>query len=422
MLRGSPLLALALLACRTPQPDAPSSDAQADEPGSREAGVAQPSHLRLAWDASLFITPSATAIALHPGPPEDPDAPGPVVAVIGREGEFWKIETLDDVTRERLGGSAIAGLDFYRLEFYVPIGVGEPLPASPPTPEPSARELALEEARTQGMIGLLATMVDPPVQTGEPRPSERETDFRVAPSTAVYWADGRRAGEVRREHAFVGPGEPRMGEAGELRCFAIRVGEVFDPGEGTLCFPVDQVREVAFTPEHGSPFGEAFGGGFGDDDVSMLLGAEMGGEIGDAYVGGGLIGAGEGGGGQVGGGQVGLGGLADLDQPDHGTTKVRLLSASGDVDGDVGRRIVRARFDQVRTCLISMSDSPSMRIELDIDIDAEGKVASSKATITDDSNDRDPSMAACVEVVVGTWSFPEAMAGELVVRIDLDAP
>jgi hypothetical protein len=202
-----------------------------------------PQHLLLPWNTLLLTAPRADAIALQLGIAED-DSSGRAVAVVGREGDFWQLETIDDGVRSELEVPVIEGLDFYRLRLYVPVGVGELLHAMSPGPEAdlaaapqSARAAAIDQARTSGVIGILGAMSsNPPVQTGELRSSASEIDFRVSPATVVYWADGREAGEVRREHAFVDAGELRSTDVGELRCFSIRVGLAYEQADGELCF------------------------------------------------------------------------------------------------------------------------------------------------------------------------------------------
>lgn len=410
MFRLSPVLAIMLFAChRVP---ATISIVDADSAPSTIVGDhPQPQHLLLPWGTTLLTAPRADAIALRLGTDEDGSS-GRAVAVIGREGDFWQLETLDDVAVPMLEVPVIEGLDFYRLRLYVPIGVGEPIDVVPPVPEAapplSARAAALEAAQTAGIIGVLGAMSNnPPVQTGELRSSASQTDFRVAPATVVYWADGREAGEVRREHAFVHAGELRSTDAGELRCFAIRVGLAYEPADGELCFASTSVQEVAFVPEVDSLWGDVFV----DETMTDAFGGLIGDGVGptDGLGGLGLTGSGDGGGGgyaTIGTLGHGGGGSGGGSSPD---TKIFVLAVSG-LDDEVGGRIVRAQRDELEACWVARGQ-PSESVQLELVIDAAGKVADIKAKTTD------VELARCIETAGRAWTFP-AQAGSLVLKLE----
>lgn len=430
------MLALALLACR---PEAstrsPESSTPALSTDAETAAVGEvrepPTHLLLPWDTALLTAPDPDAPALQLGVARD-DSLGRAVAVVGREGEFWQVETLDASGLAGFEALPIEGLDLYRLRLYVPIDVGDPLRPIPPgpdtpgadatgEPEPplDARAAAIADAKAFGMIGLLTMSSNPPVQTGEPRPAESTYDFRVAPATAVFWPDGREAGEVRHEHAFVEPGAPRSTDAGELRCFAIRVGVVLEPDDGELCFAAPSVQQVAFVPDpHESISGlwgdASFTGELDDDMIGGLIGAD----IGDVWAEGGLgmTGSGIGGGGGGGGGGAGdiaiAGGIGGLGSSGS-TTTIATLAASG-LDEEVGRRIVGAQVRELDACWASHAgDGKQREVQLSLEIDAAGNVSSSKAK----PKSKRTELAACIEAASVTWLFPTASEATLVVRI-----
>jgi hypothetical protein len=420
--RSSLLLVLALSACRSSGPDARGSEAPDRAKRDRaSADVEQPERLTLPWGTALYAAPQEGALALHLGSAESSTAPRPTVQVIGRSGSFWKIETAD----------AIAGLDFYALQLYVPIGVGDPVRAIPPgpdtavEPEPEppaeldARSLAIQQASESGIIGLLnSSYGNPPLQSGERRPAELATDFRLKPSTQVYWPDGSLAGEVRSEHAFVGPGEARTSGPLELRCFAVRVGPDAG-GQGELCFAATTVQEVAVVPEPESPFGEAFA----EDEA---WGTMWGDEIGDSYDYGGLGLTGEGvsaGGaytgegygdigtiGQGGGGWgYGSGSTGLSLQPDADNVR-----ATGSMDPDIGRRIIQAHTSEIHECWTAAGAS-SGSVDITLGVDADGNVTSSKATTSDEF------IRDCIEQAAMAWKFPKSIPGSITVPMIVEA-
>lgn len=435
-------LALALLACRpATSTSTPAESGAPSTPGAPSATAEQrepPSHLLLPWSTMLLTRPSADAPALRLGLAEDASA-GRAVAVVAREGDFWQIETLDAAALANFAAQPIEGLDLYRVRLYVPVGVGEPLRPIPPGPdealpppaEPapsvdpandnpdpeSARARALAEAQEFGMIGLLMqSSGNPPVQTGESRSSASETDFRVSATAAVYWRDGQLAGEVRTEHAFVAAGEPVESPAGELRCFAIRVGLAYEEGDGELCFAAASVQEVAYAPEieAGGLWGDVSSLEMGYDDA--MIGGLLGGEIGEAWGDGGLgmVGTGIGGGGA--GDGIGTIAIAEIDTSGRGggggTTTITTLRSSGALDAEVGRRIVRAHTAELDACWAAHAgDGKQREVELSLELADDGSVTTSTA------KSKRSKLADCVEASGATWLFPEFVPGTLVVRI-----
>lgn len=417
--------ALALLACR---PDAASTHAGEATPMVSQRSTdaqaqPQPTHLLLPWDATLLTSPHTGAPALQIGLVEA-SSPDRGVVVIGRDGDFWQVETTNAQALAAFAAPPIEGLDYYRLRLYVPVGEGEPLRPIPPGPDTEAAASdnpdparacarALAEAQQSGILGvLMAGSGNPPIQTEESRPFGSTTDFRVSPSTPVYWRDGRLAGEVVVEHAFVHPGSLFASPSGELRCFAIRVGATLQPDDGELCFASASVRETEFVPE--PSIDEIWGDAslYSDADV---LGGLIGAEIGDAWGEGGfgLVGTSTGGGGAGGGvGEVAIGRIATPGRGGDGTSSeitVTTLDATGSMDGDIGRRIVRAHRDELDACWASHAGE--VEVELSLDVDDGGNVTASKAV------SQPAALGDCIEGATATWSFPAQLPGTLVVRI-----
>jgi len=425
MLRRTPLLALALLACHTAR-----TDAGNEAPASPEAARASdtqpaPAHLRLPWGATLYAAPNEHTIALQLGVTEDVGTSRPAVAVVGREGDFWKVARIDDVTRSELGADSIEGLDFYDLALYLPVGVGDPIQPIPPgpdaEPEPShavssARAEAL--AANSGLLGALAqTSANPPLQSGGQRAPGLETDFRVGPPSTVYWSDGRVAGQVVREHAFVDRGSSRASTAGPLRCFGVRVGPD-DGGQGELCFAEARVVEAKVEPEpewmFANVFGdddlaslEAYGNLYGDDYGGGGLGlvgtGEGGGGGGLGGIGGVTIGSGGGGGGGDGIGSVGIGTITPQSATDLKLGKPKI---TGTLDANVGRRIIRTHFDELRDCWLA-EGATGGTVELGLDYDAQGDVVAVRASSGNKAVD------ACVAKAAKSWSFPSGVEGSI---------
>jgi hypothetical protein len=438
-------LALALLACR---PDASTRSPEASSPAPVHADARAdvhdpPSHLLLPWGTALLTQPRTDAPALQLGLAEDASA-GRAVAVVGREGDFWQIETLDAAALADFAAQPIEGLDVYRLHLYVPVGVGEPLRAIPPgpdeapppapatappvdpasdDPEPeTARAQAIAAAQEVGLLGALMLSGNPPVQTGESRSDASPTDFRVDPSTPVYWRDGQLAGEVRSVHAFVARGEPVASAAGELRCFAIRVGLAYELGDGELCFAAASVQEVAYAPEieAGGLWGEVSGLEMAYDDD--MIGGLIDTEIGDAWGEGGLgmVGTGVGGGGA--GDGIGSIAIAEIDTSGRGVggtivgpaspTAITTQRSSGALDAEVGRRIVRAHTAELDACWAAHAgDGKQREVELSLELADDGSVTASTA------KSKRSKLADCIEASSATWLFPEFVPGTLVVRI-----
>lgn len=435
-------LALALLACQPASSSHEPAPAPASTSASTPATYEQrepPSHLLLPSSAALLTRPRADAPALQLGLAED-GSPGRAVAVVGREGDFWQVETLDAAALTDFAAQPIEGLDLYRLRLYVPVGVGEPLRAIPPGPDTApppppvapandnpdpetARAQAIAAAQEVGILGaLMLSSGNPPVQTGEPRSHLSATDFRVDPSTPVYWRDGQLAGEVRSLHAFVAPGEVVASEAGELRCFAIRVGLAYELGDGELCFAAASVQEVAYAPEieAGGLWGEVSGLEMAYDDD--MIGGLIDTEIGDAWGEGGLgmVGTGVGGGGA--GDGIGSIAIAEIDTSGRGVggtivgpaspTAITTQRSSGALDAEVGRRIVRAHTAELDACWAAHAgDGKQREVELSLELADDGSVTASTA------KSKRSKLADCIEASSATWLFPEFVPGTLVVRI-----
>jgi hypothetical protein len=440
------LFALGPIACKRVSADV---DGQLASPGAEKAkgkraksrDAKLPEYVLLPWHTELYSAPNPDALVTvlrDPG-----EGSGCAVKLVGSEGDWWIIETIDDsALAEYQGAQPILGFDFYRLQLYVRAGAGSELhriPPGPDTPEsraaqddaPSddpddARQAALDEAAEFGMIGLLgaSSLGDPPLQSGYR--SGHETDWRVSPQAQVFWPDGRLAGEVRSEHAFVEPGNPDG--SGELLCFDVHTGTT-ENYAGQLCFARASVREAEVMYPGG------IFGGFNDD--SDVWGGLTGAEIGEAYGSGGLglVGTGSGGGGsgegtigdvgmigQGGGGGSGSGygsGGGGFGSTDITQVKVGSPTTTGKLDKDICRRIIRAHINEARSCWNSEkpAGASSGKLSLTLEIAADGTV--SKATSKPESSDLD-GVARCVEKAAAKWKFVEDGEGTASVSLDFE--
>jgi len=80
--------------------------------------------------------------------------------------------------------------------------------------------------------------------------------------------------------------------------------------------------------------------------------------------------------------------------------------STGDLDGDIARRIIRAHQNEVRACykdVLSDKEGASGSIKLSIAIGPTGKVSS--ATTSDDTVG---GISGCIEKAAKRWKFPKA--------------
>jgi hypothetical protein len=431
------LFALGSLACKRVGADVSTSEApnEAKQNGEHtKQDDSTPSYVLLPWGTDLFSAPSADAYAMTLTDPGE--GSGRAVAVVAKQGDWWTIETVDAAAVEAFDVQPIEGLDFYRLQLYVPAGTGQPLRPIPPGPDtptsdanpPSEEGTALDAARKQamesGVIGALsagAIVGDPPLQSGY-RPPEATTDWRVSPSVPVYWPDGRPAGEVRTEHAFADSGVPAGND--ELLCFDVRIGPA-ELDAGQLCFASADVREAEVMYP---------GGLWGSTDDEDIWGGLTGAEIEEAYgVGGlGLVGTGEsaggtgegsigtiglGGGGGTGSGYgSGAGGFGGRGSPVTTVQLGKVTVVAGTVDKDIARRIIRAHLNELRQCWDSEKPSGTEgKVSLSVEIEDDGAVKSSKASAAEKDHD---AVARCIQDAITKWNFVSGASGKVSLDVD----
>jgi hypothetical protein len=233
-------------------------DNPGDSPNEISMSDAQPEptprYLSLSAGAQLLAAArdDAPRLRLLVEPP--PDGPvrdeGRVVAVVGREGDYFSIETLDEATLDAadIVIEPIVGLEFYRLRAYVKLGSGVAI-----EPDPVAAAAQREEAARAPEIVPMSNTVEhsvaeyesnsyPPRQSNAARSKATVREYDVPAQAQVFWPDGSEAGIVRTMHAFTEPGVVRETAAGSLRCFTIVTGRAQAPA-GELCFLPNVVSE-----------------------------------------------------------------------------------------------------------------------------------------------------------------------------------
>lgn len=342
----------------------------------------------------LFTTASADAVALEPFRYDD-GSKDRAVAVIGREGEFWAIETLPESTQAELGVLGIEGLGLYRLRLFVPIDVGEafePLaPAPIPVPPPAVNEPEPEPPPPPGM-GILDLLPDttpshPPLQSGTPRKPDCGVEWRVSPSTHVYWWDGTEAGDALGEHAFCSRSRSDVlpSLVGELSCFSAVIGPLDRPDYAQLCFRSADLHETRARLDFGASFAEAHADTAPDDDIFPKPKAAYDYDY----------------------RRRGLDGWT-VDREPFLYLSVQQPTVTGAMDAKIAHRFVDEHWDEVDDCW----DDEAGSSRLSLVVDRKGHVTSSRA------KGPRPAIARCIEAASARWKFPSASEGTIAVIFD----
>ena len=405
-----------------------------------------PRWLLVPWNTKLHVAPEQYAPALtllEPGEAEEAEEQtrGRVLRVVGKAdeaGKWWQLESVDRVDEPGIGDPVVEGLGVYELALYVPAGTGirlgeEVAPEGQagetegePEPTLDKREELQEEINS---AGILAALGGPPLQSGEPRPTNHKKEWQVEAGVSVYWPDGSAAGKVRRTHAFVEPGEASE-EGPERTCFDIRVGPRIEPIT-KLCYAKNDVRETEpVTPFAGDALlGEsAFGTAMSDEEMAGLLGEIEAmdsygglGEVegvggmgfgGNARRGGGAAGsAGMGGIGRIGTGGGGGGGSGHGSFGSDPAAKVTIeMPTSSGGDAKRVRRVIRAHAGDIRSCYKkALGDKSGIEgtLTLSFTIESDGSVRAASA------KGLDPKLGACIVKSTKRWIFPKSTAGQV---------
>ena len=258
-------------------------------------------------------------------------------------------------------------------------------------------------------------------------PSRDVTTYEVHEGSDVFWRDGTTAGVVAAAHEFTFKPKTRKGKS----CFSLALVE---KGKTKKAPPKDSQLELCFDEmaitKHLSMHEELASSGIlgilGTSSSSSALygvgtfdsalddediwGGLTGTEIGEAYgVGGlGLSGTGAGGGG-TGEGTIGLGTIGTVGGGGAGSkprVKMGKPKATGDLDADIARRIVRAHRNELQRCyqkVLEDKEGASGSIKLSISIGPTGKVTSAST-----SDDTVGDISSCVEKAAKRWKFPKA--------------
>jgi hypothetical protein len=422
------LLAAVVLAALPGCRSASSSEAtRAPQPGRRGDVAEAPKWLLLPWGTELSAKPGGPAVLQLVAPSEPEARPGRAVRVVGSEAGWWIVETVDTLALAELepGPEPIEHLEVYELRLYVPAGTGTALEPEP-EPEPDEAQSQMVAAAIAADAGILGALADPPLQSGDPRPVELQTDWRVSPGAKIYWPDGCEAGLVAATHAFVDAGTLVQTEAGALRCHPVVAGPT-RASLGQLCFEPDALAE---TEVMASAFANMLAG-----DEALLDDALDGVVIGEAYgeaygVGGlGLAGSGSGGGGSggvVGGiGMVGTGrggggygsGVVEPEEPlpeePLPEVEARSVVAKGP-DQAASERTVEARLRTVARCLDeARARDPELTgsLKIELEVDESGKVLDPQVET------QDTGLAECVTRKVRRWRFASAAPGSVIVEL-----
>lgn len=409
----------ALPACRKREPAA--SDSAEGSASSKAKVPSHPELLLLPWDSELFLAPDrkAPAVTLRRGAGAETSR-GRAVRVVDSEGEWWRIETIDagglvEADVEAGAAAPIEGLEVYALQLYVPAGTGEAIPGEVPdsakTPELAEKEPARAEPveapapeeleplpPPTGEIHAFGTLTSPyPLQAGGERPPGSEREWTLERGVAVYWPDGRRAGVVRRAHAFLDEGESKTVDGRELRCMDARVGPPPEPST-QLCFAAEEVGvRHSLAAMLGSAKGEGVEGlGLGTRGVGPAnTGPNYGGGLGTL----GTVGEGK----HYGG-------------PPKPSTLVLGESSATGVDDDTARRLVRRDAGKLRECYgLRLRTAPKLAgtVRLKLHVDTLGKVSRAEAEGLDDA------LHACLARVAKRWRLPARSPGAFEIELRL---
>ena len=256
------------------------------------------------------------------------------------------------------------------------------------------------------------------------------TTYEVREGADVFWRDGGKAGVVASSHEFSFKPKTRKSK----KCFRLALMEKGETKRAPpkdsqleLCFDEIDITEHLSMHEHmasvgilgvlGTSSGSSlsalgtFESSLDDEDV---WGGLTGTEIGEAYgVGGlGLSGTGAGGGG-TGEGTIGLGTIGTIggsrstgSSSSSAKVKQGKTTSSGDLDGDIARRIIRAHRNEIRYCyskVLADKEGASGSIKLSISVGPTGKVSSAST-----SDDTVGDIASCIEKAAKRWKFPKA--------------
>lgn len=252
------------------------------------------------------------------------------------------------------------------------------------------------------------------------------TTYEVREGADVFWRDGGKAGVVASSYEFSFKPKTHKGK----KCFALALmekGETKRPApeesQLELCFDEIDITEHPSIHEElasagilgvlGSSGGGSisalgtFDSALDDEDV---WGGLTGTEIGEAYGVGGLGLSGAGGGG-TGEGTIGLGTIGTIGGASGSTgstakVKQGKTTSSGDLDGDIARRIIRAHRNEIRSCyskVLADKEGASGSIKLSISVGPTGTVASAST-----SDDTVGDIASCIEKAAKRWKFPKA--------------
>jgi TonB family protein len=199
-------------------------------------------------------------------------------------------------------------------------------------------------------------------------------EYLVKAGAAIWYADGRSAGQVVSEHRFATP--PR--DEGGRKCFDAPLTSG-NPATIALCFAPADLAEVA--------------GGSG----SIGLGSV------------GLIGKGGGGGTGTGFGGSGFG------SGKVPRVKQAVAEVKGSLDKDIIRRIVRAHINEIRYCYNQgLVKDPKLEGKVTIQFTI-GPAGSVPVAVVSDSTVSDEAVGMCAAKAVKRWKFPKPEGGGNVV-------
>lgn len=290
----------------------------------------------------------------------------------------------------------------------------------------------------------------PPLQAGIRASHEHDHEWEVTADAKVYWPDGAMAGRTLATHRYMSAPVQR----GEQQCVEARIGAA-DKAQLSVCFKPEAIQRVEYSDPRQAALDRAIAhnagilgmlsaegdmgalsafGDLGDDDFGALLGSNLEGE---AFGGYGLIGEYDGG-----GGLGGLGGLGAMDGAGGGGTaeglgglgtkgqgrgsgygrgygpglggaagprvqvKAGPVTATGEIDSDVARRMIRRQLNQFRYCYerAQQRDPELKRASVSISIEFDDEGNATTTTVTGSGN---AELERCVQRAARRMRMPK---------------